>query len=81
MMEGTAPPSKPKKEPKVEAPRAMECADCHKSFADRHVFHWDVHLPEGGYVTVCTPCFEKRDQSRISTERREADKPLAKRRK
>ena len=81
MIEGVARPLKPKKETKVEPPRVMECADCHTSFASRSVFHWDVHLPEGGYVTVCTPCFEKRDQSRISTERRETERPLAKKRK
>lgn len=53
-----------KKEPKVEPPRVMECADCHKSFANRSITEWDVHLPDGTYITVCTPCFEKRDQAR-----------------
>lgn len=42
----------------------MECADCHTSFANRSVTHWDVHLPDGSYVTVCTPCFDRRDQAR-----------------
>ena len=65
----------------MEPPRIMECADCHTSFASRSVFHWDVHLPEGGYVTVCTPCFEKRDRSRISSERRETEKSPTKKRK
>lgn len=55
--------------PKVEPPRVMECADCHTSFKDRTITEWDVHLPDGTYVTVCTPCFEKRDAARPPLKR------------
>jgi|ACXJ01.1.fsa_nt_gi hypothetical protein len=53
-------------------PRALECADCHRSFADRSVTQWDVHVEDKIYITVCSACFEKRDQESSRTKKRKS---------
>ncbi|MDE1819579.1 MAG: hypothetical protein KGJ23_06305 [Euryarchaeota archaeon] len=47
-----------------EPPVIGVCADCHKKFTDRLETRWDVHMPDGTYIVVCSPCFQKRDAVR-----------------
>lgn len=52
-------------------PKADECADCHKKFTDRLETRWDVHMPDGTYIVVCSPCFQKRDAVRAPVDESE----------
>jgi hypothetical protein len=45
---------------------ATQCADCKKRFG-KDESRWDVHIGGGEYLTVCTPCFEKRDRRHPKT--------------
>lgn len=49
-------------------PVATHCGDCKKRFG-KDATQWDVHVGGGQYITVCTPCFEKRDKSRPSSKK------------
>ncbi len=53
-----------KREGATDPPAADQCADCHKRFTDRLETRWDVHMPDGTYIVVCSPCFQKRDAAR-----------------
>lgn len=66
-----APPHK-ETPPRVTPPRVLECADCHRSFADRSVTQWDVHVEDKIYITVCSACFEKRDQESSRPKKRKS---------
>lgn len=47
---------------------ATACADCGHEFADRSETRWDVHLPDGDYIVVCSACFQKRDDARTTSD-------------
>ncbi len=65
-------PSHKETSPRIPPPRALECADCHRSFQDRSVTQWDVHVEDKVYITVCSACFEKRDQESARTKKRKS---------
>lgn len=58
--------------PEPQAPKSASspgqgpsaCADCGKPFADRFQMRWDVRTKEGGYLVVCSSCFERREAER-----------------
>lgn len=63
-----------KPDPAAAPASKAECADCHHKFTDRLETQWDVHMPDGTYIVVCSPCFQKRDAARATEP---DDKPVA----
>lgn len=47
---------------------AAECADCHHAFTDRLEMQWDVRLPDGSFLIVCSACFQKREANRAPVD-------------
>jgi hypothetical protein len=56
------------------SPTPGQCADCHHKFTDRLETQWDVHMPDGTYIVVCSPCFQKRDAARAPEQE---EKPIS----
>jgi hypothetical protein len=67
---GSSPSNVPTGKPPSDAPppKADECSDCHKKFTDRLETRWDVHMHDGTYIVVCSPCFQKRDSARAPVD-------------